>query len=270
MEFEILPTGKPHISFSELKDWKDCSWRHKLKNIDKINLSTIGPLLDFGTAVHESCENFIKTKTMDENLAIDIIRKSFEANVENKKFEDFDVEQLIKEAKGILEDIPAWFDETFKNWQCVDAELELFEKIDNHPHAFKGFVDVVISCDQVLKSGKIKKVYWILDWKTTGWGWAYSKKSDESVSSQIVLYKEFVSRKLNIPQKDIKCGFILLKRTAKPTKRCELVTISAGDVTIKKSLKVVNNMIVTMKRNFAMKNRYSCTFCDYKDTEHCT
>ena len=27
--FQTLPTGKPHVSFSEVKLWKECSFRHK-------------------------------------------------------------------------------------------------------------------------------------------------------------------------------------------------------------------------------------------------
>ena len=30
------PTGKPHISFSEIKQWKECPYRHKLAYVDKI------------------------------------------------------------------------------------------------------------------------------------------------------------------------------------------------------------------------------------------
>jgi hypothetical protein len=269
-EFELLPTGKPHISFSELKDWKDCSWRHKLKHVDKIDLSTIGPLLDFGTAVHASCENFLKTRIMDQQIAFDIITESYAKNSENEKFKDFKLSNLLLEISSILADVPKWMDETFLNWECVDAEHQLYEKIDNHQHAFKGFVDAVIKCDQVSKTSKVKKIYWVLDWKTTGWGWTFNKKSDDSVKSQIVLYKEFISRKMNIPSKDIKCGFVLLKRAAKPKKHCELFAVPAGDKTIKKSLSVVNNMLITVKRNIAMKNRESCTFCDYKNTQWCT
>ena len=33
-----FPTGKPHISFSEIKNWHECGWRHKLTYIDKIKL----------------------------------------------------------------------------------------------------------------------------------------------------------------------------------------------------------------------------------------
>ena len=31
-----FPTKKPHISFSEVRIWKECGWKHKLMYIDKI------------------------------------------------------------------------------------------------------------------------------------------------------------------------------------------------------------------------------------------
>ena len=31
-----FPTGKQHISFSEIKIWKECPYRHKLLYIDKV------------------------------------------------------------------------------------------------------------------------------------------------------------------------------------------------------------------------------------------
>ena len=61
-----FPTGKPHVSFSEVKCWKECSWRHKLIHIDKIDLNEPSPYLDFGTAVHEGCESLLETKTVDK------------------------------------------------------------------------------------------------------------------------------------------------------------------------------------------------------------
>ena len=56
----MFPTGKKHISYSELRNWKECAYRHKLQQIDKIDLFKPSPYLDFGTNVHEGCELFLK------------------------------------------------------------------------------------------------------------------------------------------------------------------------------------------------------------------
>ena len=74
----------------------------------------------------------------------------------------------------------------------------------------------------------------------------------------------------HVPLKDIRCGFILLKRGAKPGKVCELVKVSVGPKTLERAVKIMNSMIKMVKKGFNLKNRNSCNYCPYKDTEHCT
>ena len=50
---------REHVSFSEVKCWRECPWRHKLLHIDKIGTFEPSPFLDFGTTVHEGCETFL-------------------------------------------------------------------------------------------------------------------------------------------------------------------------------------------------------------------
>ena len=59
----------PHISYSELKNWEQCSYKHKLINIDKINNFTGNEYTAFGTALHSVCESLLtenKGKDVDE------------------------------------------------------------------------------------------------------------------------------------------------------------------------------------------------------------
>src|SRR5271166_409512 len=67
-KYELLPTGKPHVSFSEMRDWEDCSYRHRLKHVQKLALDKPGVHMDFGTAVHAACENYLKTRVMDKKI----------------------------------------------------------------------------------------------------------------------------------------------------------------------------------------------------------
>lgn len=263
-----LPTGKPHISFSEIRVWKECSYRHKLQFIDRVGEQIPGVHMDFGTAVHSACENFLKTKSMVDDVFVgklaELWREHQPKNPEAFTQESF--EQFKVEGKAILAEVPGWLDEQFPGWEFVDAEHYLYEMIDNQPHAFKGFIDCIIQAP----GPRGKLLTWLLDFKTTSWGWSVEKKSDDMVRAQLVLYKNFWSAKTGTDPKDVRCGFILLKRSAKPGQHCELVTTSVGDVTTGRSLKVINNMLTSIKRNIALKDRSSCTFCDYRGTEHCT
>lgn len=265
--FEVLPTGKPHVSFSEVKLWKECSYRHQLVHIKKIDLSKPSPVLDFGTAVHAACEKYLLTRVMDVRVAYEHLDKAWE---ERKDIPEFSAEALAKaksESALILSEVPKFLDDTFSEWEVVDAEHQLYEAVENHPHAFKGFIDGVIKA----KGKRGETIYWILDWKTTARGWFREKRSDDMVKAQLALYKNYWCQKHpQVPMKDVRCGFVLLKKAAKPGEHCELFSVSLGEVPIKRSLKVVSNMITSVKRGIALKNRDACTWCEYKGTEHCT
>ena len=61
----MFPTQKPHVSYSEVRCWKECPYRHKLSYIDKIDLGEASPYLDYGTLVHEQAESYLTTRTMN-------------------------------------------------------------------------------------------------------------------------------------------------------------------------------------------------------------
>jgi hypothetical protein len=258
-----LRTGKPHISFSELNSWVSCSWRHKLQQIDKIILDTRGPALDFGTAIHSACENFLKTRVMNPQIAVDAIRIAWET------YGHPDVEEWILQAEGILADVPAWMEANFPKWRYIKAEEMLYEPIDGKPHAFKGFIDGVIVASKLVRK-KMKTFVWLIDWKTTSWGWMREKKQDPATRVQLIYYKNYWCKKRNVDPKDVKCAFALLKRIAKPGEHCELLPVSVGPLTTDRALKTVSNMIHSVQKGLAYKNRHNCKWCPYFETEHCT
>ena len=49
----------PHISFSELKLWDQCSYYHKLVKIDNLKGFVGNEFTAFGNAVHNVCENIL-------------------------------------------------------------------------------------------------------------------------------------------------------------------------------------------------------------------
>jgi hypothetical protein len=79
-----FPTGKPHISFSEVKQWKECPYRHKLVYIDKIDTFEPSPYLHFGTAVHEGCETLLENRSVDRDKIIGVMKEEWQnAGYEN-------------------------------------------------------------------------------------------------------------------------------------------------------------------------------------------
>lgn len=250
-----LPTGRSNISFSEIKDWHDCSFRHKLKYIDRIDLREQDENSFAGVAIHDACRNFLKTKIMDDTIATDFIDKKWKEN----NLEKIDEWKLI--TKNILSAIPDFINRIFPSWECFDAEEEILEEINKLKINFRGFIDAIIY-------DKIKDTYLILDWKTSASGWHQYKKRSFIIKTQLIFYRNFWAKKHNIPLNKIKCGFIILKKNKKDDK-CELFIFSVGKKSIKKSERIIENMINAMDKKIFIKNRLNCEYCDYKKTTFC-
>ena len=84
-----------------------------------------------------------------------------------------------------------------------------------------------------------------------------------------MLYKHFWGTKNQIEMKNIQCGFVLLKKVKTVGKSCQLIKVSSGPKTLEKSQKLVRSMLKSVEKKFYLKNRNSCKFCEFKDTEHC-
>ena len=276
----IFPTGKGHVSFSEVKCWKECSWRHKRTYIDKIEIFEPSPFLGFGTVVHEGCENILEGRDLNKEKLLLDIRNSFKKNgfddpewIEKqppwyKKSSNVGVDKWCEWASNMWEEVPGFLDKEFPGWEAVKAEEQLYEPIEGKQLNFKGFIDGIIKVPKKRGTGHN---YWIIDWKTSGsYGWRRDKKEDFKMQAQLVLYKYFWSKKHNIPLKDIRCGFILLKRGGKAGRICDIVTVSVGPKTLEKGIKLLNNMIYSVRKGMFLKNRESCRYCSFKDTKYCT
>ena len=61
----------PHISYSELKQWTECTWRHKLLYLDRIDTFQGNEHTSFGTAVHEAVEQMLLDNIKDPYIYFD-------------------------------------------------------------------------------------------------------------------------------------------------------------------------------------------------------
>jgi len=272
-----FPTGKPHVSFSEIKAWKECPYRHKLIHIDKIETFEESPYLHFGTAVHEGCESLIETKQVDRDRILRVMKESWQnAGFENEAwyskqpgwYKHEPVETWEQWAHNMWDEVLQFLDKEFEGWECFKAEEDLYESIEGLDLNFKGFIDGVLKVPKKRGTGH---EYWLIDWKTASpRGWSRDKKQDLGMTAQLILYKHFWSIKHNIPLKDIRCAFILLKRGAKPGKICSVVPVSVGPKTLTKGVKLMTNMIKSVRKGMYLKNRNSCKYCPFYNTEKCT
>tara|TARA_R110000787_G_scaffold149043_1_gene263032 strand:- start:290 stop:1132 length:843 start_codon:yes stop_codon:yes gene_type:complete len=275
---EKLLTGKPHISFSELKMWLECGWHHKLVHIDKLSAFEPSIYSDFGTIIHDASEGYLRTRTFDKEATFQRVRDIWEErgypNVDTwppYKSAVPELQYWIDCADSMIDSIPKFMEEQYPNWEFVEAEEQLMEPIVGSKNLFKGFIDAIIKVPR--KNGTFK--YYIIDWKTAPpGGWRPQKKRDFKMQLQLVLYKQFWSDKHNIPIKDIQCAFILLRRIdpksrKKAGNKCSIVKVSAGPKTLERGQKYIRNMFAAQKRRSFLKNKFACQFCEFSETEHC-
>lgn len=285
---------RDYVSFSEIKTWGDCSFRHWLLYVLGLREFDFSVYTDYGSIVHEACEIFLETRKMNVDQAVEkfratwaeheypVIPDEFRQYPEvplNKRnyseisewpinwphYADPEIEYWIDNLTRILSHIPDWMEQEFPGWELVSAEDELNESIENSSLKFKGFIDAIIK----VKNKTGKDIYWILDWKTTGArGWSKDKRQDFFTTSQVVLYKHYWSNKSGVPLKDIRCGYVLLKRDIKK-EPCALFKVSAGPKTIERGLKNIRSMIKMVGEERRIKNRYACTYCEFHDTDLC-
>jgi len=279
-----FPTGKAHVSYSEVKAWAECPFRHHLMYVEGINTYVDNPYADFGNIIHDAIESRLNGK----DFSLDDINSKLDVRWEEKKYDSPEYIKSVRDdrssngwkythefiddykasAVNIVNEFDNFMNETFPGWQPISAEHQLYEQTKNGLN-FKGFIDCIIAKPK--KPGSDQVEYWILDWKTTGkTGWFYKKKKEFLSLAQVALYKHYWSIKFNIPAKDIKVGYVFLKRGAKPGKCIELFNVSSGPKFIDKANKLVERMIKNVKAGTKLKNYNNCKFCPYKETEHCS
>ena len=140
----------PHISFSELKIWAECPFKHKLMYIDKIKGFIGNEYTAFGGAIHSLCENALLGKLPQddyEEYFQHVFREELKkVPVSKPKL----VMEMLSQANRISPEVIPAVQEYFGNFQVVSVEERLFEKIENFEHAeynFKGFIDFVVKTD---------------------------------------------------------------------------------------------------------------------------
>jgi len=256
---------RSHISFSELKIWNDCPFKHKLVYVDNIKEFLGNEYTAFGTAIHHVCEKVVVDEKADLLLAfntkfLEELTRLTEKNVEIRK--DM-VNQMRIQGKNMLSLILPALKETFNNFEVVSVEEKLMEELENTDLHFKGFIDLVIKTTD----GK----YHVIDWKTCSWGWDSKRKTDRMTTYQLTLYKHFFAKKHNIDPSNIETHFALLKRTAKKN-NIEIFRVTSGPKKTDNSLKLLNKAIYNVKKGNFIKNRLSCTAkfgCEFYKTENC-
>tara|TARA_R100001443_G_scaffold52795_1_gene64535 strand:- start:8703 stop:9470 length:768 start_codon:yes stop_codon:yes gene_type:complete len=253
----------PHISFSELKIWAECPFKHKLMYIDKIKGFIGNEYTAFGGAIHSLCENALLGRLPEEDYE-EYFQHAFRAELKKVPVSKPKlVMEMLSQANRISPEVIPAVESYFGNFEVVTVEEQLFEKIENFEDAnynFKGFIDFVAKTED----GK----YHIVDWKTCSWGWDAERRTDRITTYQLTLYKKFFCQKHNIDPSMVETHFALLKRTAKKD-HVEFFRVTSGPRKTNNASDLLLKALSNINRQIKFKNRLSCDRCDFRKSEHC-
>lgn len=275
--------SRSHISYSELKIWNECAYKHKLVYIDNVASFEGNEYTAFGTAIHNACEAMLLSQhslrtweQFDPEEVLQLFDEDFLKELSRLKGKGIELRpDMIRSMRLAGRDIvpvaiPA-LSKTFGKFELFATEQQLYEPIekyctdgvDEKCFRFKGFVDVILKTED----GK----YHVIDWKTCSWGWDSKKKADPITNYQLTLYKYYVHKKFDIPLEDIETHFALLKRTGKK-ERVEIFKVTSGSRKIKNALNLMEKAVHNISNGNHVKNRLSCTRgfgCEFYQTDHC-
>jgi len=251
---------REHISYSELKTWNECPYKHKLKYVDNISAFKGNEFTLFGTVVHDTCEKTLLTGSTDPSkyFTITFLKQLEKMMTEGVELDRGLIGEMERQGRHLCTKVKPAVDEYFGDHEVYSTEEMLYEELAGDKK-FKGFIDLVVKKDDT---------YHIIDWKTCSWGWNARKKNDKILTYQLTLYKYFFAKKHVIDLKNIETHFALLKRTAKKNE-VELFRVTSGEKKVNNALKLLDKAIYNIDSKRHPRNRLSCKMCEFYKTEHC-
>lgn len=288
--------GKAVISYSQFSMYNQCPHRWYKNYIEGIKTFDYSIHLLFGTAVHETLQEYItilyekggkEADSMDLNKLLLSRMKTVFASATEQGYTDFTTQEQMGEfysdGIAILDHIKKKRKDYFgiRGYELAGIEIPLFTQLfDDIPHVMMlGYLDVVIK-DTILNK------YKIIDIKTSTKGWNKYQKADEGKTAQLKIYKRYFAKQYDVDEDDINVEFFIVKRKLYencdfPQKRVQSFTPSETNKAGKKLMEdlrvfVTNafdengdkNVDGSFPKNVSDK---SCKWCEFntKDKKHC-
>ena len=275
------------VSYSQYSIYTQCQYQWYLTYIKKQSSFKPSIYLVYGTAMHETIQTYLQTmyeksgKAADE---IDLTRLLEERLVENYKLsleennnEHFTTKEELKEFLSDGQSTLDWLKKnrkkyfSIRNTELVGIEIPiLLPVLDDIPNVFmNGSIDFIIY-------EKNTESYTIYDIKTSTKGWSDYEKKDQTKINQILLYKRFYSKIMNVPEDKIDVKFFIVKRKVYqspdyPIYRVQEFVPAHGKKKVEDAVKDLSKFIrecFTVDAKYKTdreypKNLNSCKFCPY-------
>lgn len=285
------------ISFSQFHMWKTCPRRWKLKYIDKVGTDEPGVAALFGTAMHETLQEYLDVlynKSVSEANSLNL-----NENLKNKIYQQY--KQLLSENNNIHFSTSAELSEYYedgvriltyfkknrdsvfpkKHYELVGIEMPIdrIASPKNPNVKILGYLDIVI------RDTKLNK-YYIYDFKTSTRGWGDYQKGDKVKISQLVLYKKYFAEQYGCNLSDIDVEYLILKRKidenaeyAAMTRRIQRFKPANGTISVNQISNQIDSFISSAFKEsgdyntdinyvaVAGFNNSNCRFCEFKNDD---
>jgi len=208
------------ISYSQFSMWDKCPYTWKANYVDKAKTFKGNIYTLFGSALHETIQAYLVCfyeRTIKEADALPLeeilmyrMKESYKQSKEQHG-DEFEVSkeemaEFYQDGVNIIEEFLKRKSRYFskKNTELVGIEMNLNYELPKDMR-FVGYMDVVLH-DK--RTGRMR----IIDIKTATMGWNKYMKADKNKTNQLLLYKHFMAKQLEISEDKIDVEYFILKR----------------------------------------------------------
>lgn len=280
------------ISYSQYSQYATCPKRWKLNYIDKLGTYSQSIFTLFGTAMHEVLQSYLTIMYEDsiaaaekedwgmhlQNFMAKEYRKAMAMGQEPAFTNAKEMQEFYDDGIAIIEFFIKNRGKYFakRNFELVGIEIPIKQQMEcNENVNFIGYIDLVI---KDLRDN----TYEVIDIKTSTMGWNKYQKADKIKTSQLVLYKSYYAKQFDVPIKNIRVKYFIVKRRLYegldfPQKRVQLFEPAAGVPTVNRVAESVEAFVKHGFKEdgshntdgnfiaFSGKNNKHCKYCDFKD-----
>lgn len=287
----IDPEKSKTVSFSQFHIYSKCPHQWYLTYVKKLAPYTPSIHATFGTALHETVQNWLET------LYNDSVKQSTEMDIESLLLErmkkNYNKEKYLNNSQhySTPEQLFEFYEDgiciinslkkerlvhfSTKDTYLVGIEIPLLFLMERNI-LFKGFIDIVLY-------DSFTNTFKIVDLKTSTRGWDDTIKKDDIKISQILLYKEFFSRQFNIDIDTIDVEYFIVKRkipevSEYPVKRLQVFKPASGKIKRGKAMEELYKFLheaftengeYNVERTYEKKpSKSNCAFCPFKGSKY--
>jgi len=251
---------KNKVSFSQFSNWDKCEkkWYFDYplglrKFEDSINTC-------FGTAMHNALQTYLRSLYTDgievaDNIdVVAVFQTSFDKEILKLQkdgkptYTEDDYKEFLYDGDDILKSFLSSSNRLKhfprQKYDLIGIEVPIEMEIKNN-------ISFVAYLDLILRE-KTTGIYKIFDFKTSTMGWNKYERENETKLSQLLLYKAFYSKALEVPLEKIDVEFFILKRklyegVAYPQSRIQRICPTQTKRVISKT---INNFITFIDKCF--------------------